>query len=662
MAGTATNSTSNENDTADMLKQLEKKMSGIMGVVESLSKKVDEEHEMFVSPDSAYFLNMTESLSISLHEAEADRRLYEEAMEQNAKARELSGAQPRRGDPDFWQKAFAPTPLTPVEVQATAMKSALGSQGVMDSLKSVIGGGNADNSGLRETINAALKSKADDRTIGEKVLDKIGLGGITKMSDWFADRNIRKEEKATQKDQGTIKREQKELNRLSAKYRKMKADGASDEELDRLRQQYEEHRAAQEKAAARIQERQYDDLFEMSSPMGNGLARPSDGKANPAASPSSPKVPEDVVKILMGMSSKMATDTTSDLTGAGRTATGGKFDDDERRTGDTAGKQDEMANQDAGKADGEGTMDKIATFIGDPREAHDIQRNLDTRLRPDFYREGTEFFRRSLRGELSMGAKESTVGSKIGKVGMYAAAAAAVAASAAKIGQAAVLVKDWYDSSKEAVENIKTMTEQAVSELEKRKNGVNDSMLAATQESVQADQELHASEQSWADSVGDAAMNYTPLGWLARKVGFKSDRQKAREKAASAAARAKQEQESFVKMRKAAENAGVDTQNIDEFKKFKALYDKGQSEQYRPPAKLAAGNLADSGMPATAQTPGATTSPEKAETAEEQRRRIEEATYEGTKRALLDSDVQRQNEENAKIQGRQIDQSLNGRK
>ena len=36
--------------------------------------------------------------------------------------------------------------------------------------------------------------------------------------------------------------------------------------------------------------------------------------------------------------------------------------------------------------------------------------------------------------------------------------------------------------------------------------------------------------------------------------------------------------------------------------------------------------------------------------------------FNAMKRALLDIDVQRQNEENAKIQGKQIDQSLNGRK
>jgi hypothetical protein len=102
-------------------------------------------------------------------------------------------------------------------------------------------------------------------------------------------------------------------------------------------------------------------------------------------------------------------------------------------------------------------------------------------------------------------------------------------------------------------------------------------------------------------------------------------------------------------------------------KKFKLLYDMGQADTYQSikaqqNGKLAAGNMQESGQQQTAQTPGAKAEPDKAVTAEEQMKRQEEATYNATKRALLDNDVQRQNEENAKIQGQQIDQSLNGRK
>ena len=116
-------------------------------------------------------------------------------------------------------------------------------------------------------------------------------------------------------------------------------------------------------------------------------------------------------------------------------------------------------------------------------------------------------------------------------------------------------------------------------------------------------------------------------------------------------------------MRDAATKAGVNTNDTEEFNKFKELYDRGQADQYKSgKSKLAAGNLQEAGQEATAQTPGSKVDTENVETTEEQMKRQEEATFNAMKRALLDIDVQRQNEENAKIQGKQIDQSLNGRK
>ena len=128
-------------ETNEILKQLESKMSGIMGVVDSLSRKVDETNDMFVSSDSAYFLNMVDALNTSMHEQEMDRRLYEEAMEQNRRAMELSGANgPERGDSTFWQQAFTPTPVSPAETQANALKSTFTDSGVMDAFKTMLSG------------------------------------------------------------------------------------------------------------------------------------------------------------------------------------------------------------------------------------------------------------------------------------------------------------------------------------------------------------------------------------------------------------------------------------------------------------------------------------------------------------------------------------------
>ena len=641
-------------ETNEILKQLESKMSGIMGVVDSLSRKVDETNDMFVSSDSAYFLNMADALSTSMHEQEMNRRLYEEAMEQNRRAMELSGAKgPERGDSTFWQQAFTPTPVSPAETQANALKSTFTDSGVMDAFKAMLSGitNPDDNEGkkLNDIIKDAVRTKADDRTFGEKALDKIGLGSINKLKNWWADRDVRKEQKATEKDQGTIKREQKKLDRLAAKYRKMKNSGASEDELNDLRDKYISHKETQEAAAYRISKRTNDDLFE--------TEMPSKADANV----------KSIMDMFMKNMSVLGTQTASGIkpaadVSAALTPTVARprlqqiMDAeivDDVKTKDVTGDKNEPVEL--------GMETKGALVpVGDNKEAADIQRKLDTTLRPDFYKEGISFFKKGNSGALFEGLGSMLGGGGlggIGKAGLYAAAATAVVASVAKVGQAVTLVKDWYNASNEAVENVKKMTEQNNANLEKRKNGVNDDMLAATQASNTAAQELHESEESFADDIGSLVKDNA----IGRFFGWKSDRQKAREKAEAAEKKRQEELKKYGALRDAAKKAGVDINNVEEMKKFKSDYDKEQAER-KNAAKLAMGNLQESGQQQTAQTPGAKAEPDKAVTAEEQMKRQEEATYNATKRALLDNDVQRQNEENAKIQGQQIDRSLNGRK
>lgn len=649
----AQNTANTTAETNEILKQLESKMSGIMGVVDSLSRKVDETNDMFVSSDSAYFLNMADALSTSMHEQEMNRRLYEEAMEQNRRAMELSGAKgPERGDSTFWQQAFTPTPVSPAETQANALKSTFTDSGVMDAFKAMWSGitNPDDNEGkkLNDIIKDAVRTKADDRTFGEKALDKLGLGSINKLKNWWADRDVRKEQKATEKDQGTIKREQKKLDRLAAKYRKMKNSGASEDELNDLRDKYISHKDTQEAAAYRISKRNNDDLFE--------TEMPSKADANV----------KSIMDMFMKNMSILGTQTASGIkpaadVSAALTPTVARprlqqiMDAeivDDVKTKDVTGDKNEpveLAKETKG----------ALVPVGDTKEAADIQRKLDTTLRPDFYKEGINFFKKGNSGALFEGLGSMLGGGGLGgmgKAGLYAAAAVAVGASVAKVAQAAGLVKDWYNASNEAVENVKKMTERNNANLEKRKNGVNDDMLAATQASNTADQELHESEESWADSAGSFVKD-TLFGGLFGK----SDRKKAQEKAAAAEKKRQEELKKYGALRDAAKQAGVDINNVEEMKKFKTEYDKEQAER-KNAAKLAMGNLQESGQQQTAQTPGAKAEPDKAVTAEEQMKRQEEATYNATKRALLDNDVQRQNEENAKIQGQQIDQSLNGRK
>lgn len=687
-------------ETNEILKELEKKMSSVMSVVDSLSSKVDKEHELFVSENSAYFLNMASALGSSLHESEMDRRMYEEAMEQNRKAAEMSssaaaGRSPERGDPGFWAQAFAPTPVSQAEMQANALKSTFSDSGVMASFKTMLAGitekadSAAETKQLQDIIKEATRGSADDRTFGEKALDKMGLGAINKLKNWWGDRDIRKEEKATAKDQGTIKREQKQMDRLSAKYRKMKSSGASEEELAELKEKILGHKMTQENAARRISERRNTDLFETEMPTSQKApdlqaqvmqdlveALKSAGMQPAAPAEAVAPVPEKPVADTRTVAAlpapapavktgeaitpdKAVSNALVPVVGKGRT---GKLDSaevvdaevlDDVRTKDVTGDRNEPVEL------AKETKGALAP-VGDTKEAADIQRRLDTTLRPDFYKEGTKAFKMLTSGQLMAGLSGALGGlGGAAKGALYAAAAGAVVASVAKVGQAVSLVKDWYSASSEAVDNVKQMTEHANAELEGRKNGVNDDMLAATQESLAADQKLHESEESWADSAGSFVKD-TLFGGLFGK----SDRKKAREAAADAELKRRTEIQKYNAMREYAKKAGVDPSDTKEMAKYKELYDKGESFKYTPPSngKLAAGNLSESDRADTKKTPGSSAEPEKVETAQEQMRRQEEATYNATKRALLDNDVQKRNEENAKIQGQQIDQSLNGRK
>ena len=438
----------------------------------------------------------------------------------------------------------------------------------------------------------------------------------------------------------------------------MKSSGASEEELAKIQEQYNAHRDSQTAAATRISERRNDDLAEIGMPgktdnkspqvpdlkafvdMFNRAGINAAAATNPAA-PANPS--KSLSAALAPVSGKKATGEIADTEFADGTGT---------RTKDVTNDKDEPVEL------AKETKGSLAQ-VGDAKEAADIQRKLDTTLRPDFYKEGISFFKKGNSGALFDGLGSMLGGGGLGgmgKAGVYAAAAAAVGASVAKVAQAAGLVKDWYNASNEAVENVKKMTEQNNANLEKRKNGVNDDMLTAIQKSNTADQELHESEESWVDSAGSFIKDSLFGGLFG-----KSDRKKAQEKAAAAKKKVQEETKQYNTMREAATKAGVDINNNEEMKKFKSQYDAEQAER-KNAAKLAMGNLQESGQQQTAQTPGANAEPDKAVTAEEQMKRQEEATYNATKRALLDNDVQRQNEENAKIQGQQIDQSLNGRK
>jgi hypothetical protein len=109
----------------------------------------------------------------------------------------------------------------------------------------------------------------------------------------------------------------------------------------------------------------------------------------------------------------------------------------------------------------------------------------------------------------------------------------------------------------------------------------------------------------------------------------------------------------MAQFQKAAREAGVNVHDDAAMNKFK--------EEYDIKHKAAAGNIDQYKAP-TAQTPGAELSTGDVETAEEKAKREEETMYQATRRAMLDPDVRKLGEENAKQTGKQINESLVGRK
>ena len=199
-------------------------------------------------------------MKTALKEAESDRRIYENAKEQNAEAMRRSGAEPVRGQADFWSQAFSPVSKSPIEVQTEALKATFNDSGVQKLLKDSLSSA---------TIRSAVNSDADERTAGQKVLDTLTLGvskDVRGILDRFSSgvRAQKAEEKAIQKDQGTIKREKKQVDQLSAQYRALKSkntDGQNDEKMQRILAELQERTQIIKDAEKRIDERKADGVL-----------------------------------------------------------------------------------------------------------------------------------------------------------------------------------------------------------------------------------------------------------------------------------------------------------------------------------------------------------------------------------------------------------------
>jgi hypothetical protein len=202
-----------------------------------------------------------------------------------------------------------------------------------------------------------------------------------------------------------------------------------------------------------------------------------------------------------------------------------------------------------------------------------------------------------------------------------------VAASLGTIAFAGKKFKDLLDTRKEVKETLNTMTEKNVENNKKMKKGWNDDMRDSLSELMEAEKNL-------------------------RNAGFfNGDEKKAVEQAK---AKFEREKKKLAEFRQSAQAAGIDINDADAMNKYKEEYDRKQKAAI-------AGNAGQSSSP-TAGTPGGAVDTEKVETAEEKSAREEETMYRAVKRAQLDEDVQKQNLETAKTTGKQIDESLVGRK
>ena len=641
-------------ETLGSLKELEKQLQSLGGAMSKVSEEVGTMQQMFMTGESVYFDNFRNALTSSLKSADQDRRLYDEAMKMNEEARKMTSGGPQRGDADFWMKAFAPTEKSAVQTQTEAMVATFTNDSVKDKLKDIFSS---------TAVKSSIKNDVDDRTFGAKALDFVGLGGINKVTDWVKDRNLKKEAKADRKDQSLIKRETKEQDRLGAAYRKemAKGDSADPKKLEALLDKYVASMNKVEEARQRREQRTADpfaDLMELKDGVFSAkkISSSIPGQPQQAAMPAIPgrqtsPVPQQEKAGFVDTYSRVSdyirgrNDTKADEeTGAGALAgLPGKTEAVAAITGDRS-EPVEMTKTD-------GKQPKAT----DAKEAADIQRKLDTQLRPDFYREGTAFFKKYLDEDFG-GKKEESGGGGLGGLGkgaVYAAAAAAVGASVMKIGQAAALTKEFIDVTKEQQKIRNQIHDQGAEAHENMKKGWNNDMRDAAAELERAEKEL---DNAGIFSRGKARKKV-------EEMKRKFDEEKAKTRQFTAAARAK----------------GINTDDTEAMNKFKAEYDAEQERKAMeaqaamkagvnanynlslPGQKPAAGSM-EQGTAPNMVMPGSAVDTSKVETAEDQAKRIEQATYDGMKRAMMDPEIKQMNEENAKATGKQINESLVGRK
>jgi len=670
MANTAQTSaaTAAEQET---IKAIEQKLSGLSSIMEGFKNGMTEFAKVMTDEKSQFFQNMSSIMFGSMQRNDADRRAYEEAKAQHEETRKMAmGARgPERGQAGFWEAAFAATPDKPEEIQARATIKALTSDDVKKHMQEAFS---------TATIKNAV-SEGDSRTTGEKALDFMGLGFINKIKNRIQDRDIIHEEKANKKDKDSIARDMREKARLEAAIRKAKGPDGTGEDAIELVERLREVNSNIKDAEGRLDARKraadpYSDLIE-----GDGLdARFIDGKgvvigdskgklADTLDNPSSPlKVTDsksdkddDKKRSISGVDEEAAAEVEYELNTKARpdfykegTEAFKAINDGELSSGIASSVSSGLMSG-VGSGVGKGIADSLMpTFMdkakskffrkdaegafpsgetGDAKEIADTERYLNTQLRPDFYKEGIRAFKVINSGKLKVGEGES--GNNESLIDTFKDMVPDLPELPGK-----QKVKEVVDFIKEgpngASKNIKAFLDSTVENLENSKRGWDNEQKDAMIAHTKAEKELEEGK----------LFGFT-MPWQFRQVA----------KVKKAKVEMDEASKKFGEFTKAARERGISFDDQEAMMKFKDEYDH---------AKGGTGTAGNAGkqMPPNATTPGESVDPRKSETADEKTAREEETLFRAVKRALTDVDVQKQNLENAKVTGQQIDQSLTGRK
>ena len=706
MADTTTQNPNTGTAEQASLTAIEARLAELSSVTESFREGMEGIKAVMTDGSSPLFTGLSGVLVSALQKTDADRRTYDEAVKQNEEAKEAIKAAngPQRGQAGFWEAAYAQTPKSQTDIHADALKKTLTDAEVREKLQESLNS---------KTIKEAV-SKGDSRSFSEKAADATGIGLVSKLVTSIKDRDLRKEEKATKKDQDEIARNKKDVDRLNAEWRRKKNAGASEEDLDEIREKIAERTKKIKAAESRLDERKktpdpYGDLAEIEGGI-EGVKKKPAGELPEAAAKPAAKAVDGSAQVIVVNNPKMRVAGMLDNPSAPSRV------------------KDEQDDRDKKKGEEEQPRSMSAV---DEEQAAQVEYDLNTKTRPDFYKEGTEAFKAINDGELSSGIASSMtsgimsgVGSGVGRGIMDAAMPSIIDKIKPKffggdddgmdtktdvVGSAQLmklsgadpkemadierylntkLRPEFYEEGIKAFKLINSgkfgvggegdaegemdwgdqdgVMWKLIKNLPKVKEIVEDvELVTDPNKATENTREMHARsaanaeerKRGWNDDKQQALIDhenaqaeYEESLWWGLYFGDEELKKKVEE----TEARMKAENERARQFLEAAKKKGIKTDDDDALNQF---WEEWNASRKTPGG---AGNQGQSSQPTT-ETAGKKADVEHVETAEEKAAREEEVQFKATKRAMLDAEVREAQEEAAKASGKQINESLVGR-